>query len=287
MWLGTAFALAFLALFARTESSTCTRSHKIVKGDTCWELGQKHGLSVSEVKALNPGVVCEKLQIGDTLCLAKSSGPKPPPTTPPPSKPPPPSGDINPTEDEFKAGCTVNGYKAPSSSQYKAFVANAGTAGGISSKREAAMALAQFLHESGGLRYKREIACRPGGSSYPCSHYGGGANYYGRGYIQLTHLDNYRKASRALFGDDRLVKTPDLVADDENIAWACSFWYWKTRVGTYSKVKEGYFGWTTKGINGGECTSRVSVAKRRFELYKKVLKAFKVNEIPKEGGCYN
>ncbi len=33
-----------------------------------------------------------------------------------------------------------------------------------------------------------------------------------------THSTNYKKASKALYHDDRLVKNPDLLADDEDAA---------------------------------------------------------------------
>jgi len=41
----------------------------------------------------------------------------------------------------------------------------------------------------------------------------GGYDYRGRGFNQLTGKDNYAKYSKMLFGDDRLVKNPDLVND--------------------------------------------------------------------------
>jgi len=53
----------------------------------------------------------------------------------------------------------LNGYPAPSHAQYNSFIQGAGTQGKISTKQELAMALAQFLHESDGLRAKREYAC--------------------------------------------------------------------------------------------------------------------------------
>ena len=40
--------------------------------------------------------------------------------------------------------------------------------------------------------------------------------FYGRGRItQTTHLGNYLKASMEIFGDDRLVKNPDLILDPD------------------------------------------------------------------------
>lgn len=53
---------------------------------------------------------------------------------------------------------------------------------------------------------------------------GDGWKYRGRGYIQLTGKKNYADASQALFGDDRLVKDPDLV-NDPKVASHVVAWY--------------------------------------------------------------
>lgn len=53
---------------------------------------------------------------------------------------------------------------------------------------------------------------------------GDGWKYRGRGYIQLTGKTNYADASKALFGDDRLLKDPDLV-NDPKIAANVVAWY--------------------------------------------------------------
>lgn len=51
--------------------------------------------------------------------------------------------------------------------------------------------------------------------------------YYGRGYVQLTWLDNYKTMSLALFGDYRLANNPDMVMDKE-IAWSiCAYGFTK------------------------------------------------------------
>ena len=53
---------------------------------------------------------------------------------------------------------------------------------------------------------------------------GDGWKYRGRGYIQLTGKSNYSAASSAIFGDDRLVKNPDLV-NDPQVAKEVVAWY--------------------------------------------------------------
>ena len=58
---------------------------------------------------------------------------------------------------------------------------------------------------------------------------GDGPRFKGRGFIMLTGRWNYTAASRDIFGDDRLVQNPDLVAKPE-IALRTSLWFWKNRV---------------------------------------------------------
>lgn len=55
---------------------------------------------------------------------------------------------------------------------------------------------------------------------------GDGWKYRGRGFIQLTGKNNYAEASKAIYGDDRLVKDPDLVNNPE-VAAECSAWFMK------------------------------------------------------------
>jgi predicted chitinase len=163
--------------------------------------------------------------------------------------------------------------------------------GNITTKLEACMFLSQIILESGGLKYKRELACLKDGCPDRYDHSVGilGQNYYGRGYIQLTHSYNYKAASLALYNDERLVKNPDLVADDEDAAWGTAFWYWAEKVHPKPGVEEGHFGLTTLAINGGLCkySRYLAAAKHRFEIYKKVLIAVKLDVAPIETGCYN
>ena len=55
---------------------------------------------------------------------------------------------------------------------------------------------------------------------------GDGWKYRGRGFIQLTGKSNYSAASKAIFGDDRLIKNPDM-ANDPAVAAEISAWYMK------------------------------------------------------------
>ena len=74
-------------------------------------------------------------------------------------------------------------------SQYNSFSSQLISKGGITTKLEAAMFLAQIIHESGGLKHKRELACINTGcpNHYHITGPGiQGKRYYGRGYIQLV-----------------------------------------------------------------------------------------------------
>ena len=78
-------------------------------------------------------------------------------------------------------------------------------------------------------------------------HAGDGAKYKGRGYIQLTGRDNYKKAGQAL--GLPLEQKPELVEKPE-IAAKVAVWYWKTRVAnkvdSFKNTKD-----VTKTINPG------------------------------------
>lgn len=57
-------------------------------------------------------------------------------------------------------------------------------------------------------------------------HSGDGWAFRGRGLIQLTGRHNYRDFSIDYFGDDRLVRAPDRLAEPD-LAAMCAGWFWK------------------------------------------------------------
>lgn len=130
----------------------------------------------------------------------------------------------------------------------------------INTKLRMAAFIAQVGHESGQFRYVREL----GGDQY-LSKYdtgplakrlgntpeadGDGQKYRGRGLIQITGRDNYLACSKALFGDDRLLRTPELL---EQAEWAAksAAWFWSSR--DLNKLADsGSFEMITRRINGG------------------------------------
>jgi len=197
------------------------------------------------------------------------------------------------TYDEFANGVVnSNGYPRPTQAQYSSFIQGLHN-GLITTKQEAAMALTHFLHESDGLRAKREYRCEhtgcPGDYETPgCD--APGQDYYGRGYIQLTWCYNYRPASQDLFGDNRMVLDPDMVARDENLAWNAAYWFWKINVHSQAGVAEGRFGATTRAINGNlECNNSAghATARHRFQMYGRIRAAWGLSGAGDERGCYN
>lgn len=271
------------------NSGSCSKYYTVISGDICWNIALRSGLTLDQLLSYNPGLNCYALQIGQQICLSKGSSPSPSPDPnpePTPDPDPTPSPNSLVTYQEFAKAVTACGYPTPSNTLYTSFVSRAPNDGGITTKRELAMFLAEILHESGGLIYKREIRCQNDGCPYDYRTPGdpAGVYYYGRGFIQLTWSYNYRAASYALFGDDRLVRNPDLVAQSDDYSWAVSFWFWKANV--HSNVQTGQFGSATRAINGGlECSPCRAACPTRFSYYSKILPIFGVYETPNSAGC--
>ena len=120
----------------------------------------------------------------------------------------------------------------------------------INTVERQSMFLAQIAHESGGLRYVRELATGEAydgrldlGNTEP----GDGARYKGRGLIQITGRANYRDCGSALGVD--LIGNPELLESPE-FACRSAAWFWKSR-GLNEMADRGDFKMVTKRINGG------------------------------------
>lgn len=121
--------------------------------------------------------------------------------------------------------------------------------------------LAQIGHETCQLQFTREL----GGNAYLAKYDtgnlakqlgntpeadGDGQLYRGRGLIQITGRYNYLKCSAALFGDDRLLREPQLLEQPEWAAQSAGWYWWVKELNTLAD--QGQFNAITRKINGGQ-----------------------------------
>lgn len=92
-----------------------------------------------------------------------------------------------------------------------------------STRRYLPNALAKSLHRKPEAIANNVYANRMGNGNESS---GDGWAYRGRGYFQLTGKNNYSAYSEYEYGDDRIVRNPDLVAQPED-AIKSSLWYWE------------------------------------------------------------
>lgn len=143
---------------------------------------------------------------------------------------------------------------------------------GIDSSNRRAAFLAQVGHESGGLRWVKEIwgptpaqARYEGRMDIGNTQPGDGKRYMGRGLIQITGRANYAKASAALHVD--FIAHPEMMEAPDMAALSAA-WWWKEH-GCNEIADSGDFTKLTKRINGGlnGLTDRLALwakAKRAF-----------------------
>lgn len=122
----------------------------------------------------------------------------------------------------------------------------------ITTPERVAAFIAQCAHESAQFTATREFAS---GAAYEGRKdlgnlfKGDGKKFKGRGYIQVTGRTNYAFMSKQIFGDDRLLSNPDLLAAPE-YAMISAMVFWKSRnLNKYADIQ--YFETITRRINGG------------------------------------
>ncbi|MNJ25035.1 Chitinase class I [compost metagenome] len=126
-------------------------------------------------------------------------------------------------------------------------------------KRQAAF-LAQVGHESGQLQYVRELGSEQYLAKYDTGNLavklgntpeadGDGQRYRGRGLIQITGHSNYLRCSLALFNDERLLRTPELLEQPQWAAESAAWFWWVRELSTLADRDE--FEAITRKINGG------------------------------------
>lgn len=149
---------------------------------------------------------------------------------------------------------------------------------GITTPQRVVHYLAQVFHESGSLRYVEEIAS---GAAYDTGPKavalgntpekdGDGQKYKGRGYIQLTGLNNYKAFNKSDFCTEDIVSHPEKLAMYP-LNQVASMWFWQTH--GLNEIADADDGGTmgekvveriTKKVNGG----LNGIANRKY-LYRK------------------
>lgn len=125
---------------------------------------------------------------------------------------------------------------------------------GIVGTPRAAAFIAQVGHESGQLRYVREIwgptaqqAGYEGRTDLGNTVVGDGSKYRGRGLIQITGRANYAACGEALGLD--LLSKPELLELPQHAAMSAA-WFWSMK-GLNTLADQGDFVKITRRINGG------------------------------------
>ena len=143
----------------------------------------------------------------------------------------------------------------------------------VGSLRMAAF-IAQIGHESGQLRYVREMGSDQHLSKYDTGSLakrlgntpeadGDGQKYRGRGLIQITGRANYAECGEALGLD--LLSHPELLEKPQHACMSAA-WFWASR-GLNTLADTGKFDTITRRINGGQ-----NGAADRRALYAQALK---------------
>ncbi len=141
---------------------------------------------------------------------------------------------------------------------------------GIVGTTRAAAFIAQVGHESGQLRFVREIwgptvqqAGYEGRADLGNTVKGDGSKYRGRGLIQITGRGNYSACGEALSLD--LLSEPELIEQPQHAAMSAA-WFWSTK-GLNTLADQRDFVKITRRINGG-----LNGLADRQALYDKALK---------------
>ena len=139
----------------------------------------------------------------------------------------------------------------------------------VGPKRVAAF-IAQIGHESGQLKYVKEIwgptaaqVRYEGRADLGNTQSGDGSKYRGRGLIQITGRANYKACGDALGLE--LIYHPELLEKPQHASMSAA-WFWATK-GLSTLADEGKFETITRRINGGQ-----NGAADRQALYARALK---------------
>jgi putative chitinase len=135
----------------------------------------------------------------------------------------------------------------------------------INTPQRLRMFLAQIGHESGQLRYVRELAsgeAYEGRKDLGNTEPGDGVRYKGRGLIQITGRSNYALVALAL--GLPLLEKPELLEEDGPATRSAGWFWYKKNLNTLAD--QGLFELITRRINGG-----LNGYADRFKLFQRAL----------------
>ena len=255
-------------------------------GDTVYSIARQSGADPKEIYKLNKMDRNTKLEVGQKVLVPDYSKPisKMPATVKPTIK-----------QDPSKAAQSEPSFKDKISSMMPKFsndeedegvtllsdnpnaeaaLQTAAKAAGLKGS-ELAQFMAQTRHESWDFSKMKEVGNKKTFAKYEKPKMakrlgnkvkGDGELFKGRGFIQLTGRDNYTRASQQIFGDDRLVKNPDL-ASKLDVGAKIALWFWKNQV--RPAVKD--FNNTTEVVNAINSGEPKEVIKKRHIKFKEYL----------------
>jgi putative chitinase len=292
---GVRSAMATAALAGTMAMGAQAKAPEMVQqivepGDTVYSIARQTGADPKEIYRLNKMDRNTKLEIGQRVVVPDYSKPikKLPATVTPTVKQP--SVQAAPAAQSFKDKITSMMPKFSSDEDEgvtllsnnpdaEAALQTAAKAAGLKGS-ELAQFMAQTRHESWDFSKMKEVGSKKKFDRYEKNRSlaqqlgnmfkGDGERFKGRGPMQLTGRDNYTNASKQIFGDDRLVKNPDLVSNNLEIGAKVALWYWKNRV----RPKVDDFNNTVqvvKAINANEPAKVVQARHNKFKEYMAVL----------------
>lgn len=140
----------------------------------------------------------------------------------------------------------------------------------IDTKLRWAHFLAQIAHESGELRYTKELAsgkAYEGRKDLGNTQQGDGVKYKGRGFIQLTGRSNYSKFQS--YSMQPVLEKPELLEEPE-LCVDVTMWFWETH-GLNELADKDSLKAIRKRINGGynglaACEEYLKRAKEALEI---------------------
>jgi putative chitinase len=255
-------------------------------GDTVYSIARQSGADPKEIYKLNNMDRNTRLEVGQKVLVPDYSRPisKMPATVKPTVKQDPskaaqdePSfkdkiSSMMPkfSQDDEDEGVTL----LSNNSDAEAALQIAAKAAGLKGV-ELAQFMAQTRHESWDFSKMKEVGSKKTFAKYEKPKMakrlgnkvkGDGELFKGRGFIQLTGRDNYTRASQQIFGDDRLVKNPDL-ASKLDVGAKIALWFWKNQV----RPNVSNFNNTTEVVNAINSGEPKEVIKKRHTKFKEYL----------------